>query len=187
MKRKRLFYWYVALPSVLVPLSIGVLYTSSVRLPLGDWIYTLPHIHAGVNALTALVLCVSLWCIRQNKVKWHRKTMLIALGLAGLFLVSYVLYHSASQPIRFGDINKDGVLSAEEQTNVGILRTLYLWLLLSHIVLAVVVVFLVLWALYYAHIKAFKRHKRIVKWAFPIWLYVSVSGVSVYAMIEPYY
>jgi putative membrane protein len=96
-----------------------------------------------------------------------------AFALGGLFLLSYVTYHSQVPSTHFG--------------GVGAVRTAYFFLLLSHISLAVVTVGLVLFTLYFALTGQYIKHKAIARWTFPVWLYVSVTGVIVYLMISPYY
>ena len=99
--------------------------------------------------------------------------MISAFVLGTLFLVSYVIYHSSVPSTSYG--------------GEGMVKGIYYFFLLTHILLAAVVVPLVLTALYFAIKQQFDRHKRIVKWAYPIWLYVSITGVVVYLMISPYY
>jgi putative membrane protein len=125
--------------------------------------------------------------IKQKNIAYHRMSMMTAFILGGIFLVSYVIYHSTSESTVFGDLNGNGVLEATESAAVGSARTIYLIVLISHIVLAAIVLPFVLMAMYYALTDKIKQHKKIVKLAFPIWLYVSVTGVIVYLMISPYY
>ncbi|MEL7006832.1 MAG: DUF420 domain-containing protein, partial [Bacteroidota bacterium] len=104
-----------------------------------------------------------------------------------LFLVSYIIYHSSSQSVKFGDINGDGSLSVKELEMIGSSRGAYLFILFSHILLSIGVVPLVLFAFYYALTGKIEKHKKLVRWTFPVWLYVSITGVIVYLMINPYY
>ena len=106
-------------------------------------------------------------------IKYHRISMMSAFVLGSLFLVSYVIYHSMADSTTFG--------------GEGWIRPVYYFLLLSHILLAIVVVPFVLFAFYFALTDKIEKHKKIVKYTFPIWLYVSVTGVLVYLMISPYY
>jgi putative membrane protein len=99
--------------------------------------------------------------------------MKIAFGLGATFLLTYVLYHLSNDSTPFGGI--------------GGIRYVYFFVLISHIILSIVVVPFVLLAMYFALTKQFSRHVRIVRWTFPIWLYVSVTGVIAYLMISPYY
>jgi putative membrane protein len=99
--------------------------------------------------------------------------MLTALGLSALFLVSYVVYHTFSEHTRYG--------------GEGTLRYVYFVILASHIFLAIFALPLALFSAFRGLQGDYAKHKRIVRWTFPVWLYVSVTGVIVYLMISPYY
>ena len=133
----------------------------------------LPALNAGLNSLTAVALLVGYYNIRRGNVLAHRAAMGTAFGLGALFLVSYVAYHSQVASTHYG--------------GAGALRAVYFFLLLTHISLAIVTVALVLFTLYFALTGQYTKHKRIARWTFPVWLYVSVTGVVVYFMIAPYY
>lgn len=135
----------------------------------------IPPVNAGLNSLTALALLVGYACIRRENVRGHRASMLTAFTCSSAFLVLYVVYHAFPQTreAHFG--------------GVGWVRPVYFTVLISHIVLATVVVPLVLMALYFALTGQYARHKRVTRWTFPIWLYVSITGVVAYFMIAPYY
>ncbi len=113
--------------------------------------------------------------------------MITAFILGALFLVSYVIYHASAPSTVYGDLNADSEVSREELSQLTIPREFYLFVLLSHILLAIVVVPFVLLAMNYAIQRNFNKHVKIVKFAYPIWLYVSVTGVLVYLMISPFY
>ncbi|RZJ58522.1 MAG: DUF420 domain-containing protein [Hymenobacter sp.] len=136
-------------------------------------LHWLPALNAALNSLTAVALLTGFYFIRQKNVVAHRASMLTAFGLGALFLVSYVAYHSQVASTHYG--------------GTGALRTIYFVLLLTHISLAVVTVALVLFTVYFALTGQYTKHKAIAKWTFPVWLYVSVTGVVVYFMIAPYY
>lgn len=138
-----------------------------------SWVEWLPHVNAVINALTSLFLVAGVIFVKNGNTSQHKQCMLVAFALGCLFLVSYIIYHSTVPSTSFG--------------GEGAVRTVYYALLISHILLAIVVVPFVLLALYHAWRQDFTRHKKIVKIAFPVWLYVSVSGVLVYLMISPYY
>ncbi|MFP4089721.1 MAG: DUF420 domain-containing protein [Cyclobacteriaceae bacterium] len=174
--------------SLVVPLLVAVLLFMPTKLDLGgDWVKWLPHFNAVINSATSLALIAGLVYIKQKKIKQHRNSMMAAFVLGGLFLISYVIYHSTSESTVFGDINGNGLLEASESAAIGSQRIVYLVILLSHIVLAAIVLPFVLLALYYALANKIERHRKVVRFAYPIWLYVSVSGVIVYLMISPYY
>ncbi|GAA4347006.1 DUF420 domain-containing protein [Hymenobacter saemangeumensis] len=157
-----------------VPLLVAVLYyfPETFRIP-GAEVKFLPAVNAVLNSLTAVCLLLGYYFIRQNQVLRHRAMMGTAFALGGLFLLSYVTYHSQVASTHFG--------------GVGAVRYVYFFLLLTHICLAVVTVGLVLFTLYFALTGQYTKHKAIARWTFPIWLYVSVTGVIVYFMISPYY
>ncbi|MCC5944331.1 MAG: DUF420 domain-containing protein [Bernardetiaceae bacterium] len=148
----------------------------------------LPHLNAVLNTATSLALIAGFVFIKNKNIKWHRTMMMSAFVLSSIFLVSYVIYHSSGYAgVKYGDVDGDGIVSATELAALGIMRTVYLVILLTHIVLAVVVVPLVLLAIYYAWTEQIERHKKIVKWTFPVWTYVAITGVIVYLMISPFY
>ena len=158
----------------LVPLLVAILYgfPGAFQIP-GVKVGFLPPLIAGINSLTALVLMAGYIFIRRKNIPAHRAMMGTAFGLGALFLLCYVGYHSQAPQTRFG--------------GAGLMKPVYLTLLASHILLAIVTVGLVLFTLYFALTQQFARHRRIARWTFPIWLYVSVTGVIVYFMIAPYY
>jgi putative membrane protein len=158
----------------LVPLLVAVLHYFPGLLRIeGTNVRFLPPLIAVINSLTAVALVAGYAAIRNKNVALHRAMMGTAFGLGALFLLAYVAYHSQAPSTKFG--------------GVGLIRTVYYTLLLTHIGLAIVTVGLVLFTLYFALTQQFARHRRIARWTFPIWLYVSVTGVIVYFMIAPYY
>lgn len=171
-KEKTSMLW-IKILSVAIPLAVAVLLSLPQKLDLGDWVYNLPHVIGGINTLTSLCLIFALVAIKTKRVDWHRKFNTAALVLGALFLVCYVIYHASAPSTAFG--------------GEGAQKYLYYFFLLSHILLSIGVVPLVLLAFYYAWSGLFDKHKKIVKLTYPIWLYVSVTGVIVYLMISPYY
>ncbi|TDB63662.1 DUF420 domain-containing protein [Arundinibacter roseus] len=159
--------------AIAIPLVVAVLLGIRQKVDLGEWTSTLPHINGAINSLTAFLLLVGRYFIAQKNVQAHRISMTAAFVLGSLFLVSYVIYHLTNDSTPFG--------------GQGVIRPIYYFLLISHIVLSVVVVWFVLKAIYFAFSNQIAAHKKVVKWAFPIWLYVSVTGVIVYLLISPYY
>ncbi len=159
--------------SLAIPIAVAVLLSVRQKVDLGNWTTYLPHINGILNSITSVLLLTGLYFIKQKNVKAHKRTMLMAFTLGSLFLVSYVLYHLTNESTVYG--------------GQGWVRPIYYFLLVSHIVLSVVVVWFVLRAVYFALSGQIARHKQTVKYAFPIWLYVSTTGVIVYLMIKPYY
>jgi putative membrane protein len=147
----------------------------------------LPKLNAVLNATCSILLIISYYFIRRKKVKIHRRLNLVAVALSTIFLLSYVTFHSFGVETRYGDLNHDRIVDAAEKAQAGILRPVYLTVLSSHILLAAIVLPLVLLSLYRGLTNQVISHRKITRWSFPIWLYVTVSGVVVYLMISPYY
>ncbi len=181
------YVWVITVISIVVPLAVALLIFMPARLETGDWVKFLPHLNAAINTSTSLLLLLGLYFIKRNKIAYHKAVMLAAFGLGFLFLVSYIVYHASVPSAIFGDADGNGVLSDAESASLGSLRTIYLVTLLSHIGLSIVVVPFVLMALYFGLTNQYDRHRKIVRYGFPIWLFVSVSGVVVYLMISPFY
>lgn len=164
--------WIVAL-SILIPVAVAVLFTVKVEIPGVDRLGFLPPIYATINALTAIILVLAVIQIKKGNRKTHENLMKLAIGLSALFLVMYVIYHMTSTSTPFG--------------GEGSIRTIYFFILISHILLSIAVIPLVLISFVRALSQRFDKHKKIAKITFPIWLYVAVTGVIVYIMISPYY
>lgn len=163
----------ITILSLAIPIAVAVLLGIRQKADLGSWTTYLPHLNGIINSITSVLLLVGFYFIRQKNIVAHKRTMLAAFTFGSLFLVSYVLYHLTNESTPFG--------------GQGWIRPVYYFLLVSHIVLSVVVVWFVLRAVYFALSGQISRHKQTVKYAFPIWLYVSVTGVIVYLLIKPYY
>lgn len=128
-----------------------------------------PALNAALNATSAIFLSIGFWFIRRKRVTAHRACMMGALFASTLFLISYLFYHYTAGVTNF--------------TGTGLLRTAYLTLLTSHTILAIMVLPLVIVTVYRALRGRFDKHRAIARWTFPIWLYVSVTGVAVYLML----
>jgi len=150
-------------------------------------IYFLPKLNAFLNGSVAILLSVGYIFIRNKNWKMHRIFMVTAFCFSITFLVSYILYHAQAPDTFFGDVNHDGHLDALEKIKVGNIRYLYYFILITHILLAASIVPFALLTMFRIWKKQVRKHIRIGRWALPIWLYVSVTGVVVYLMICPYY
>ncbi len=161
--------------SILVPLVVAalLLFPDFFKLDLGIHRGTLPAFHAILNGTTALLLILALYFIRKRNIVAHRTTMLTAFGFSAIFLVSYVLSKLNADSIPYG--------------NEGWIRVVYLIILISHILLSIPVLPLAMFAIYRGLSAEYPRHRKIVRWTFPIWLYVAVSGVLVYLFMAPFY
>ena len=173
--------------TVVVLILVGLMRRVKIPLPEGWDFSFLPPFHAMVNAVTTLVLLAALYFIRKKQVEAHRKAIYVAVGLSVLFLLSYVAYHFTTPETLFGDTNHDGLVDAAELAAVGSSRTIYLLLLLSHIVLAAISLPFILFTFIRAYTNQFDRHKRLARWVWPVWFYVAVTGPLVYWMLMSYY
>ena len=174
--------------SVVIPAVVAFLIFMPSKVSFkGNWVSVLPHLNAMLNTITSFVLVLGLYYIRKGKIEIHKNLMLTGFVIGSVFLISYVIYHSAAPSTIFGDLDKDGILNKAELESIGFTRNIYLLVLLSHILLAMLVVPLVLLSLFYGLKGSFEKHRKIVKYAYPVWLYVSISGVIVYLMIKPFY
>jgi putative membrane protein len=165
--------WIIAI-SVIIPLAVAVLIFMPTKLELGsDLVYFLPHLNAVINSAATIALIAAIVFIKNKNIAYHGASMTIAFVLGAIFLVSYVVYHAAAESTTFG--------------GEGIIRPIYYFLLITHIILAAVALFPILFAYYYGLTDQREKHRKVVKFAYPIWLYVTVTGVIVYLMISPYY
>ncbi|QEC76059.1 DUF420 domain-containing protein [Mucilaginibacter ginsenosidivorax] len=148
----------------------------------------LPMLNAVLNGTCTVLLLLSLYFIKQGNITVHKRLNILTFCLSSTFLVSYILFHYLMRhDTLYGDANFDGVLSDSERAQVGGMRTLYLSILTPHIILAAGVLPLILLSFYRGLQMQVEKHRKLVRWTFPIWLFVTVTGVIVYLMIKPYY
>ncbi|WP_266204462.1 DUF420 domain-containing protein [Pontibacter kalidii] len=169
----RKFLTLIAVLSVIIPVVVALLFFMPKSGAADVDVSYLPGFHATLNSLTAVTLVIGYVNVRRGNTRAHRTAMLVAFGLSAIFLVSYVTYHFLGQRTIYG--------------GEGLLKYIYYFILLTHIVLAVVIVPLVLLSVYFGITNQLRRHRRISKWTFPVWLYVAITGVLVYLLISPYY
>lgn len=181
--QKKYNKWIVAL-SITIPVVVAALFGIKLDMKLPIF---LPPIYATINGITAIVLITALIQIKRGKRIAHEWLMKSAIVMSVLFLVMYVLYHMTSDTTVFGDLNHNGQLDLNEKDKIGGSLYIYRFILISHIILSITVIPFVLITYVRAITNDFKRHKKIAKITFPIWLYVAVTGVIVYLMISPYY
>jgi len=157
--------------SILIPVVVAILF--GVRLPNVEPLSFLPPIYASINGLTAFLLIIAVWAIKNGKRQVHQNLMTSCIALSLVFLGMYVAYHMTSDSTPFG--------------GEGIIRYVYYFILISHIILSIAIIPLVLHTYARAYLKNFEKHRKLARITFPIWLYVAVTGVVVYLMISPYY
>ena len=165
--------WLIGIVSVVV---FGVV-AALPQIHLGIQLPFNPHIFASFNAVinstVSLLLVLAVVLVKQKNYEAHKKVMLAAIVFSSLFLVSYIAHHLFAGETKFG--------------GEGAIRTFYLVLLTTHIILAAIILPVVLFTAYRSLTGEYAKHKKIARYTFPLWLYVSVTGVIVYLMISPYY
>ena len=162
--------WLISAVSLLVVLIVAVLLLVPHETPSSHLdVSALPLLNASLNAASGILLAAGYVFIRRRQVEWHRFCMLAAFGLSTLFLVFYVIHHA--------------IVGSTHFTGQGWLRPLYFTILISHIILAILVLPLALTTLYRAWQGTFVQHRQIARLTLPIWFYVSVSGVVIYVML----
>jgi putative membrane protein len=162
---------WIILLSVIIPVAVAVLFF--VKLPGATPLPMLPPIYATINGITALILVVAVWAVKNGKLKLHENLMKTAIACSLMFLVLYIAYHMTTPSTKFG--------------GEGAVKYVYFFILLTHILLSIAIIPLVLITYVRALAKRFDKHRKIAKITFPLWLYVAVTGVVVYLMISPYY
>ncbi len=154
--------------SIVIPIAVAALFGIKVD---GVDLSFLPPFYAGINGLTAVLLIGALVAIKSKNMNLHQRLIQTCLTLSLLFLLCYVAYHMTSDSTPYG----------------GEIKVLYYFILISHILLSIAVIPVVLFTYLFAWEGKFDKHKKWTRFAFPIWLYVAVTGVIVYLMISPYY
>jgi putative membrane protein len=132
-------------------------------------VHDLPAINASLNATSAVLLLIAYGLIRARRIEQHRRVMLAAFATSALFLVCYVIYHAQVGSVRF--------------TRHGIVRPIYFAILITHVTLAFAVLPMAIVTLSRGLKARYAQHRRIARWTFPLWLYVSVTGVLVYVLL----
>jgi len=138
--------------------------------PEEGWYLVLPAVNAFLNTLTATFLIVGYVFIKKNRVDKHKMAMLLATFTSALFLISYITYHHFHGDTKF--------------TEMGLIRIIYFFILITHILLSIVQVPLILITLYLAFTKQFIKHRKIARITFPVWLYVSITGVLIFIILN---
>ncbi|SHM94398.1 DUF420 domain-containing protein [Polaribacter sp. KT 15] len=161
--------------SIVIPIAVAALFGINLR-ELGFDVAPLkflPPIYATINGITAILLIAAVIAIKKGNRKLHEQLNSLAIACSLLFLLMYIAYHMTTDSTTFG--------------GEGVIKYIYYFILITHIVLSVIVIPFVLFTYMKAKLGKFPEHKKVAKKTFPIWLYVAVTGVIVYLMISPYY
>ena len=173
--------------SVIVFFAVALLAKIKVDLHLPFNIHIFATINAVINSAVAVLLVAGLIAIRAKAYLLHRNFMMTAIILSFFFLLTYIAHHLLAGETRFGDANFDGIVSAAEMAQVGSMRMVYFVLLITHIILAAIILPFILFTAYRALTGEYDRHKKLARYTWPLWFYVSVTGPIIYLLISPYY
>ncbi|MFN5423198.1 MAG: DUF420 domain-containing protein [bacterium] len=163
----------IILFSIIVFVAVVFLSRVKLEVQLPFDVHFFAKLNAIINTAVSLLLLTGLIAVKQGKYLLHKKAMFSAMILSILFLVSYILHHLFSESTSYG--------------GDGVMKSVYYFILISHIILAGIIMPFVLYTAYRALVAEWPRHKQLAKITWPIWFYVSVTGVIVYLMISPYY
>ena len=175
-KRDSIFVPIIISLSVIIPIVVAflMLFPNVFHIASENYDFSsLPFFHAVLNGSTAILIFTGFVLIKNKKTELHKASMLSAFSLSSIFLVSYVISKITNEPVPFG--------------GEGMIRDIYFFILISHILLSIPVLPLALFSIYRAMTGEIEKHKSIVKWTFPIWMYVAITGVLVYLLMSPYY
>lgn len=186
-KNDKKAYWLIGIFSVVVFAVVASLGQINLKISVGFNVHIFAKINAVLNSFVAVLLITALLAVKNGQYTLHKKMMLAAMILSILFLISYIAHHLLAGDTKFGDINHDGLVSADEKLQAGGIRIVYYLLLVTHIILASLILPIILLTAYRGLTGEYAAHKRLAKYTWPLWLYVAVTGPVVYLMIRPYY
>ena len=179
--------WIIGIFSLVVFAAVALLGDFKLNVSLPFDVHIFAAANAIINSIIAAVLVAALLAVKRGNYRLHKQLMITALILSILFLISYIAHHLLAGEARYGDINHDGNVSDAEKAAVGSTRTVYLIILLTHILLASTILPFILYTAYKGLTGEYAQHKKIAKYTWPLWLYIAISGPVVYLMISPYY
>lgn len=186
-KNDRKAHFLIWIFSAIVFLAVTILDKIELPVKLGFDPHIFALLSAAVNSIVSVLLLFGLITIKQKKYVLHKNVMLFTMGLSILFLVFYIAHHLFTGETKFGDLDHNGILSLDEKTTAGNLRYVYYFIISTHVILAGIVMPFVLYSAYRAMTSEFEKHKKLVRYTYPVWLYVAITGVIVYWLISPYY
>lgn len=179
--------WLILVFSFVVFAAVVLLSRIKLDVDLGFDVHFFAQLNAFINSIVSLLLLAGLSVVKQGKYRLHKRIMVTALVLSVIFLISYICHHLFAGETKFGDINHDGLVSEAEKALAGSKRILYYIILATHIPLAGIILPFILYTAYRALIGEWPKHIKLARITWPVWLYVSVTGVLVYLLISPYY
>lgn len=179
--------WLIGIFSFVVFIAVVILGRVKLDVDPGFDTHVFAKLNAFINSAVTALLIAGLIAVKQGRYQNHKRIMYTAMILSVLFLLSYICHHLLSGETLYGDVNHDGMVTGEEKSAAGSLRIVYYIILLTHIPLAAIILPFVLFTAYRALTGEWEKHRKLAKLTWPIWLYVSVTGVLVYLLISPFY
>lgn len=173
--------------SIVVFVAVTALERITLDVNLGFDPHVFSALNAAINSIVAILLIAGIITAKQKNINVHRNIMLTAMVLSVIFLVSYILHHLFAGSTLYGDLDRNGVVSAAEKAQAGGMRYVYMVLLGTHILLAGVSLPYILFTAYRALISEYAQHRKLAKITWPMWFYVALTGPIVYWMISAYY
>ncbi len=165
--------WLIGIFSFVVFAIVVSLGRIHLKVDLGFDVHVFAKFNAFINSVIAVLLIAALFAVKSGRYELHKRTMMAALILSILFLVSYIAHHLLAGDTKFG--------------GRGSIKTIYFFILATHIFLAAVILPFILFTAYRALIGEYESHKKLARITWPLWFYVAITGPIVYLMISPYY
>jgi putative membrane protein len=172
-KNDKVAYFLIFTVSIIVFAAVVILGRVEVDVNLGFDKHIFARLNALINSFVALLLLGGLWAAKDKRFNTHKKLMLWAIGLSVLFLVSYIAHHLFTGETSYG--------------GSGLIKLVYYFILFTHIPLAGLILPFILFSAYRGLTAEYDKHRKLVRYTWPLWLYVAITGVVVYFMISPYY
>ncbi len=173
--------------SVVIFLLVSFLGNYKMDIDPGFDVQIFAFLNALTNSAVSIVLVWALVAVKKKNYLLHKRLMFSAIILSVFFLLTYVAHHLLAGEARFGDADKDGIVTDHEKALVGNIRYFYYLILFTHIVLAGIILPFILFTAYRALTGEWTKHKRLARYTWPVWFYVAISGPVIYFMIKPYY
>lgn len=180
--------WLIAIVSLVIFLVVASLSRiPPPKFPFDFSVHVFAFVNSVINSAVAILLIAGLVAVKQRKYVLHKNIMMFAIVLSVLFLVFYIGHHLFAGDSLFGDADHNKILTEAEKAAVGSIRYVYYFILITHIILAAVILPFILFTAYRALTGEYGRHKKLARYTWPLWFYIAVTGVIVYWMIVPYY
>ena len=179
--------WIIFSVSLVVFLVVVILKNIKLQVDLPFNVHVFAEFNAFINTLVSIALLGGLYFVKKGNYARHKRIMMRAIILSVLFLLSYIAHHLMAGNTIYGDTDHNGMVSDAEMAAAGPWRNVYLFLLLTHIPLAGIILPFILFTAYRSLCGEYEKHKKLARITWPVWFYVAVTGVLVYLMISPYY